>query len=131
MSAPSSDFLYDYLLSDSIYRSREKLFYFFSKLNFFSSSINFAIPSRHYFLCPSLSLSLSISLFQFLSLSIPLSLSLFLTLSLSLSTSLYIPTFLLHFFFLFPTQLSVYLSTYIFTDKEVHCTFRCVVVFSG
>lgn len=25
----------------------------------------------------------------------------------------------------------LYLSIYIFTDKEVHCTFRCVVVFSG
>ena len=130
MSVPSSDFLYDYLLSDSIYRSREKLFYFFSKLNFFSSSINFAIPSRHYFLCPSLSLSLSISLFQFLSLSIPLSLSFSLSLSLSLPlfTS---PRSYFTSFFLFLTQLSVYLSTYIFTDKEVHCTFRCVVVFSG
>ena len=128
MSAPSSDFLYDYLLSDSIYRSREKLFYFFSKLNFFSSSINFAIPSRHYFLCPSLSLSLSFnsSLSQFPSLSLFFSLSLSLSLPLFTSPRSYFTSF-----FLFLTQLSVYLSTYIFTDKEVHCTFRCVVVFSG
>lgn len=46
------------------------------------------------------------------------------------------PWFLLLFFFLsflfsLPYYISIYLSIYIFTDKEVHCTFRCVVVFSG
>lgn len=50
-----------------------------------------------------------------------------------LSISLILTTFL---FFLFPflstvLHISTYLSIYIFTDKEVHCTFRCVVVFSG